>query len=119
MTLNSHKIYGPKGVGCLYVRKGTIIDSLFHGGGQEYGMRSTTENLAENAGFAEAAELCINEMSAEAERLKTLQNFIINELQARFDGFYLNGSMEHRLANNINFGISGLRRRNNAFVAFA
>ncbi len=108
MSLNAHKIYGPKGAGCLYVKKDTNIIPLLHGGGQEFGLRSTTENIPGIAGFVKAAELCMNEMETESKRLATLRNKIIQELQKKYDGFYINGSMTHRLPNNLNFAISGL-----------
>lgn len=108
MSLNAHKIYGPKGVGCLFVKKNTNITPLFHGGGQEFGLRSTTENIAGIAGFAKAAEICSAEMEKETVRLTGLRDLIIKELKNSFEGFYLNGHPENRLANNINFGISGL-----------
>jgi cysteine desulfurase len=108
MTLNAHKMYGPKGVGCLYIKKGVNITPLLHGGGQEFGLRSTTENIAGIAGFVKAAELCMDEMGTESKRLMTLRNNLIQTLQDRFEGFYVNGSLSNRLPNNLNFGISGL-----------
>jgi cysteine desulfurase len=108
MTLNAHKIYGPKGVGCLYIKKGTNITPLLHGGGQEFGLRSTTENIAGIAGFVKAAELCLNDMETESKRLLTLRNKLIETLQNRYEGFYVNGSLTQRLPNNLNFGISSL-----------
>jgi cysteine desulfurase len=108
MSLNAHKIYGPKGVGCLYVKKDTNIIPLLHGGGQEFGLRSTTENIAGIAGFVKAAEICVNEMETESKRLTILRNKIIQELQKKYEGFYVNGSLLNRLPNNINFGISGM-----------
>lgn len=108
MTMNAHKMYGPKGVGCLYIKKGVNIAPLLHGGGQEFGLRSTTENIAGIAGFVKAAELCMQEMETESKRLATLRNKLIQVLEDRFGGFYVNGSLSHRLPNNINFGISGL-----------
>jgi cysteine desulfurase len=108
MTLNAHKIYGPKGVGCLFVKKDTNIIPLLHGGGQEFGLRSTTENISGIAGFVKAAEICINEMEVESKRLTILRNKIIQELQNRYEGFYVNGSQLNRLPSNINIGISGM-----------
>jgi len=108
LSLNAHKIYGPKGVGCLVVKKDTNITPLLHGGGQEFGLRSTTENIAGIAGFVKAAELCADEMKTEAKRIAALRDKIIREMENRFEGFYVNGSMDHRLPNNLNFGISGL-----------
>jgi cysteine desulfurase len=108
MSLNAHKIYGPKGVGCLCVKKDTNIIPLLHGGGQEFGLRSTTENIAGIAGFAKAAELCFDEMETESKRLSSLRDKIIKALQVKYNGFYINGSMTQRLPNNLNFAISGL-----------
>ena len=108
MSLNAHKIYGPKGVGCLYVKKDTNIIPLLHGGGQEFGLRSTTENIAGIAGFVKAAELCMNEMETESKRLSGLRNKLAQELQNKYEGYYVNGSMTYRLPNNLNFAINGL-----------
>ncbi len=108
MSLNAHKIYGPKGVGCLYVKKDTIITPLLHGGGQEFGLRSTTENIPGIAGFVKAAELCIDELDSESKRIIALRNKLIYQLENKFEGFYVNGSINNRLPNNLNFGISGL-----------
>jgi cysteine desulfurase len=108
MSLNAHKIHGPKGIGCLFVKKDTNITPLFHGGGQEFGLRSTTENITGIAGFVKAAELCILEMEAENNRISALRDMIILEMENRFEGFYVNGSKILRLVNNLNFGISGM-----------
>ena len=69
LTVNSHKIYGPKGVGALYIKKGTSVTPLLHGGGQEAGFRSTTENIPGIVGFSKAVEICYEEMDREAVRL--------------------------------------------------
>jgi cysteine desulfurase len=112
MSLNAHKIHGIKGIGALYIKRGIAITPLLHGGGQEFGLRSTTENLAGIAGFAKAARLCIDEMKIESERLAELQGKLIDTLENKFAGFYLNGDREKRLPNNINFSISGLEGEN-------
>jgi len=108
MSLNAHKIYGPKGVGCLFVKRGTPIIPLLHGGGQEFGLRSTTENIAGISGFVKAAELCMEEMETETKRISGLRNKLIEHLQNNFEEFYINGSLEQRLPNNLNFALSGL-----------
>ncbi|MBI5219029.1 MAG: cysteine desulfurase [Bacteroidia bacterium] len=109
MSLNAHKIYGPKGVGCLYIKDGVKITPLLHGGGQEYGMRSSTENIAGIVGFVKAAEICINEMNSESNRLFALRNKLIDSLQNRYNNnFYLNGHTSQCLPNIINFALSGL-----------
>ncbi|MDP4265978.1 MAG: cysteine desulfurase family protein [Bacteroidota bacterium] len=108
MSLNAHKIYGPKGVGGLYIKRGVKITPLLHGGGHEFGLRSTTENIPGIAGFCKAAEICINEFDEETKRMSALRNRLIDELQKNFEGIYFNGTFENRLPNNLNFAISGL-----------
>jgi cysteine desulfurase len=107
MSLNAHKIHGPKGIGCLYVKKGTNITPLLHGGGQEFGLRATTENVPAIAAFAKATELCMNEMNATTQRLFALQQKVICFFEEHISGFYINGSEENRIPNNLNFSISG------------
>ncbi|MBU2523068.1 MAG: cysteine desulfurase NifS [Nanoarchaeota archaeon] len=101
LSASSHKIYGPKGVGFMYVKKGTKIISLLHGGGHEFGIRSGTENIPGIVGFAKAAEIANKEMAKENARLKKLRDKIIKELLKIKDS-RLNGSMKNRLSNNIN-----------------
>ncbi|HNW98077.1 MAG TPA: cysteine desulfurase family protein [Bacteroidales bacterium] len=108
LTINAHKIYGPKGVGALYINKEVQISPLLHGGGQEMGIRSSTENIAGIVGFAKAAELCIDEMESETKRISCLRNILAEELQNNYEGFYINGSTTQRLHTNLNFAISGL-----------
>ncbi len=98
---SSHKIYGPKGVGFLYVRKGVDIHPLFHGGGQEHGLRSGTENVAGIVGFGKAAELAVAGMGAESARLTRLRDKIITET-LKIENSKLNGHATKRLPNNIN-----------------
>ena len=108
MTINSHKIYGPKGVGALFIREGVKITPWLHGGGHEGGLRSSTENLPGIVGFAKAAELCFAEMEAEKKRLSSLRDKIINNVLEKFDFAYLNGPRDNRLPNNISLGFRGL-----------
>jgi len=108
LTINSHKIYGPKGVGALYVRKGINITPLLHGGGQESGLRSSTENISGIAGFVKAAELCIIEIDKEANRLVRLRNKITGYLQNNFNNSYINGHPENRLPGHLSFSFRGL-----------
>ncbi len=108
LTINSHKIYGPKGVGALMIKNGTTITPLLHGGGQENGLRSSTENIAGIVGFAKAAELCFSEMEDETKRISGLQKKIIFHLTQTIEEIYFNGDLEKRLPNNINFCISNL-----------
>jgi cysteine desulfurase len=108
LTLNAHKMYGPKGVGALFIRKGVDIKTMMHGGGQESGLRSSTENIPAIAGFAKATELCLEEMESESKRIKAMRDFLANYLLENYEDFYINGSQEHRLYNNLNFSFHGL-----------
>jgi cysteine desulfurase len=107
LTLNSHKIFGPKGVGVLIKRDGVRISPWLHGGGQEFGLRSSTENIAGIVGFVKAVELCVNDFEQEVERLTKLRDRLICNLFENVDGIYLNGHPTNRLPNNVNIGISG------------
>jgi cysteine desulfurase len=102
LTASSHKIYGPKGAGLLYVRDGVKIEPLLHGGGHENGLRSSTINLPAIVGFAKAAEICKKEMKKENKRLTALRNKLIKEV-LKIKNSHLNGHPEKRLANNANF----------------
>ncbi len=108
LTINSHKIYGPKGVGALYIRKGVKIEPLFHGGGQESGIRSTTENLPGIVGFAAAGELSISELESEKTRLLKLRNILSDFLFEKFENAYINGALLNRLPGHLNFSFHGL-----------
>jgi cysteine desulfurase len=108
LTINSHKIYGPKGVGALYVRKGINIAPLLHGGGQESGLRSTTENLPGIVGFSNAAELCIEEMKTESSKLLRFRKNLTDFLFDNFENVYINGSNDDKLPGLLNFSFHGL-----------
>lgn len=107
-TISAHKIYGPKGIGGLFIRNGVKIEPLLHGGGQERGIRSATENVAGIVGFAKAAELCFADYIEEAQRLTILRDKIINTISERIEVAYLNGDSTKRLPGNINLGFHGL-----------
>jgi cysteine desulfurase len=109
LSASSHKIYGPKGVGLLFIREGVSIEPLLHGGGHERGMRSGTENVAGIVGFGAAANLAEKNMEREAKRLEGLRDKIINEA-LQIEDSRLNGPKKKRLPNNVNlsfFGIEG------------
>jgi cysteine desulfurase len=108
LTINSHKIYGPKGAGALFVRKGTKIVPLLHGGGQESGYRSSTENLPAIVGFAKAAELCSCEMETEVKRLNQLREKLHNFLFSNFKNVYVNGHKHLRLPGHLSFNFQGM-----------
>jgi len=105
MTLNGSKIYGPKGVGCLYVRSGIKLQPLVYGGGQERGLRSGTENVPGIVGFAKALEIAQGKRTKENARLKKLQSKLIEGLTTKIDKCFLNGDAEKRLPNNVNVTI--------------
>lgn len=101
LTLSSNDMYGPKGVGGLYVRRGTRLGPLIHGGGQERGLRSGTENLPGIVGMAKAAELAKAEMRVEGERLTRLRNTFIRKILHAVPYSFLNGHPSKRLPNNV------------------
>jgi cysteine desulfurase len=107
-TISAHKIHGPKGIGALYVKRGVIIEPLLHGGGQERGLRSATENVAAIVGFSKAAELCMTNLGQENQRIVKLRDKIIDTILDRVAVAYLNGHRVKRLPGNINFGFHGL-----------
>jgi cysteine desulfurase len=107
LTINSHKIHGPKGVGALYVRNGIKLTPLLHGGGQEKGLRSGTENIAGIVGFAEAVKIAIKDKNKIKEMAK-LRDYMIKEL-LKIPDTKLNGSCgENRLCNNISISFAGV-----------
>jgi len=99
---SGHKIYGPKGTGFLYMRKGVRLKNLVHGGGQERKKRSGTENLPGIVGLGVAAELAAGEMETEMKRLQVLRDKLIKGIQERIPYTKLNGHPEKRVANNVN-----------------
>ncbi len=105
ITINGSKIYGPKGVGALVVKRGVKLQPMMYGGGQEYGLRPGTENVAGIVGFAKAVELVVARRAAEAARLLELRDRLIDWLCAALPGTVLNGDRELRLANNVNVTI--------------
>jgi cysteine desulfurase len=107
MTINGSKIYGPKGIGLLFMKKGIEIEPLLHGGGQESGIRSGTENVPAIVGFAKALELAQKEKVTEVQRLTALQDRLVSGLQ-RITDSKLNGHPQKRLPNNVNISIYGI-----------
>ena len=108
ISLNSAKIYGPAQVGCLYVRRGTQLAPLLHGGGQEKGLRPGTEDVAGAVGFATALNMVEHDRRQEAQRLLWLQQKIIQGLSDNLTGWQLNGAASDRLPGNINLTITGV-----------
>jgi len=102
LTVSAHKMYGPKGVGALFIGDGVKIEPLLHGGGHEFGLRSSTVNVAGIVGFAAAAEIAKKEMNPEAKRLVKLRDRLIKGV-LRIENSHLNGHPTKRLPNNANF----------------
>jgi cysteine desulfurase len=102
LSLSAHKFYGPKGVGATFIRKGIKIEPLLHGGGHEFGLRSSTENVASIVGLAEAVRLRAKEMKSDAKKLTKLRGYLIKNV-LKIENSHLNGHPIKRLPNNANF----------------
>ena len=102
LSMSAHKIYGPKGVGALYMRKGVRITNFMHGGAQETKRRAGTENLAGIAGFGKAAELAAANLEQHIEHSTKLRNYFWEQIEANISGVTLNGSREKRHPGNLN-----------------
>jgi cysteine desulfurase len=108
LSMNAHKIGGPKGVAALYVRNGIRLDPILYGGDQERGYRPATQNVAGIVGFAKAVELCMTELEAERIRLTTLRESFIREIREKIPGIRINGHPVEVLPNLINIGIENI-----------
>lgn len=108
MSISAHKIYGPKGIGALYIRKGLMIPNLIHGGAQENNKRSGTENLTGIVGFGKAAELAENNILSHIKEVTSLRDYFIAELFSKIDGLDINGGMTSRLPGNANIVFQGV-----------
>jgi cysteine desulfurase len=109
LSISAHKIYGPKGVGALYVRRRNPrvqLSAIIDGGGHERGMRSGTLNVTGIAGLGKACEIAQQDMPKEAERLRSLRDRLRKGLESKLDEVFINGSMEHRLPNNLNMSFA-------------
>ena len=105
LSLSAHKFYGPKGVGALYIRKGTRLARFLYGGDQEKGRRASTHNVSGIVGLAKAIELCAKGMNDETKSLISLRAKLIKEIPQRISEVRLNGHPQQRLPNNVNFSI--------------
>ena len=101
LSLSAHKLYGPKGVGELYARRGTPIAPMLYGGGQEKGLRSGTENIAGAVALAKALKIAQAKREKESTRLADLRDWMIIEIKKEFPQARINGSLEDRLPNNV------------------
>ncbi|MBI5464384.1 MAG: cysteine desulfurase [Ignavibacteriales bacterium] len=99
LSFSAHKIYGPKGIGATYIRKGTKIESLLRGGAQESKRRAGTENVAGAVGFARAVELCYTILETESPRLGNLRQELLARIQKQFPDLVVNGDFTHSLPN--------------------
>jgi cysteine desulfurase len=107
LALSGHKLYGPQGVGALYVREGVSLEAIIYGGGQEGGLRSGTQNVAGIAGLGTAARLACHEMDQRVAHERTLRDQIMTGVEALADVF-VNGHREWRLSNNVHLTVSGV-----------
>ncbi len=111
LSLSAHKLYGPKGIGALYIRRGTEVESLLHGGGQERGRRPGTENVALIVGFARAVQLALDDIDAESRRIKTLRDGLQAALTERFPFLIVNGDQANRLPTILNVSVDSAQRK--------
>ena len=103
LSLSSHKLNGPKGVGAIYIRKGTRLVPLIHGGGQERGIRAGTENVPGIVGFGKACELASQQLEEHYEKLSSIRDELIEKVLSTVPEAYVNGDREQRLPNLVNF----------------
>jgi cysteine desulfurase len=111
LSMSGHKVYGPKGVGALYVRRQeppVALAPLIDGGGHESGWRSGTPNVPGIVGLGKACQIAQREMPAEAERLRALRDRLKDGILAKLDEVYVNGSLEHRLPGNLSLSFPGV-----------
>jgi len=105
LSISAHKLYGPKGIGALYIKKGTKVSSFMHGGSQERGKRASTENVPAIVGFGKAAEIAQREMLEEAQKLTVLRDRLIEGILTSIEHTRLNGHPVIRLPNNVNVSV--------------
>lgn len=108
LTLSGHKMYAPKGVGALWMKKGLDVDPLIHGGGQEDNKRSGTENVPHIVGFGKAAEIAEDRWKEDKKRLTRMQEKLLKEIPERVENLTVNGPKDERLPGNLNFSFKGV-----------
>jgi cysteine desulfurase len=108
LTIAGHKIYAPKGVGALYIKKGVQIEPFMHGGGQERGLRSGTENVLFNVGLGKACQLILEGLHDDKGRIKGLRDRLHERIRSALPETVLNGHPEERLPNTLNLSFPGL-----------
>jgi len=108
LSMSAHKFYGPKGIGVLYIKEGTIIDNFIHGGGQENKRRAGTENVANIVGLGKAIELSYDDFDINNNRIIKLREKLINGVMEKIPYVKLNGHRTKRLPGNVNFSFDGI-----------
>lgn len=108
LSISSHKLHGPKGIGALYIKNGILIDPMILGGGQEHGLRSGTENVANIVGFGKACEIAKNNLTANMAYVTKLRDLLIEKVLNEIPEVTLNGDPESRLPNNAHFTFLGV-----------
>jgi cysteine desulfurase len=108
LSVSSHKLHGPKGIGALYIKNGTDIDPMILGGGQEFGLRSGTENVANIVGFGKACEIAKNNLNDNMEYVTTLRDMLIEKVLNEIPEVTLNGDPKSRLPNNAHLTFLGV-----------
>lgn len=108
LSISAHKLYGPKGVGALYVSKGIVLEPLIHGGGHERGIRPGTENIPGIVGLGKACSMAIVDLAENGTKLTQLRDKLIDGVLSEIDESYLNGDRTNRLPNNANFRFAGI-----------
>lgn len=108
LSLSAHKFYGPKGIGALYIRRGTMMTSLIHGGAHEKRKRAGTENLPATVGMATALEIACERMESEHRRLSELSQYFVDKITAQIDDVFLNGSRDNRIPSTVNLSFKGV-----------
>jgi cysteine desulfurase len=108
LSVSSHKINGPKGIGALYVRKGICLEPIIFGGGQELNLRSGTENVYSIVGFGKACEIWKNRLHLSHSHLQELQGYLIRRVLKEIPETSINGTLQNRIFNNINFSFNGV-----------
>ena len=108
LSISSHKLYGPKGIGALYIKKGVRLEPIIHGGGHERGLRPGTENVPAIVGFGKACQLAEEKLEEESARLIRLRDKLVDAVLKQNKEAYLNGDREKRLPGNANFRFTGI-----------
>ncbi len=108
LSISAHKFHGPKGIGALYIKKGTDIENILFGGAQERGLRPGTENIASIMGMSKALTLAVESINSRVEKIKVLEHYMIDQLKNRLEDVIFNGLTANRLPGYINIGIKDL-----------